>query len=480
MTHRDNTPARVRWARLRFSIVGPLLSCPPEPGELGAQIALLAGQSWRHPTTGEVIRISAKSIERWYYTAKSADNPIEALERKVPKHVGTFPSVTDALGETIKQQYRAHPGWTRRLHTHHLVTSPHPPPAGGACPSNTTVARFMKDQGMVRRRRRRRDRPGEQALPRERRSFEVRHVHGLWHLDFHEGSRRVLTASGEWQLPQLLGVLDDRSRLCSHLQWYLDETAESLIHGLSQAFQKRGLPRALLTDNGSAMLAAETTQGLERLSVEHHTTLPYCPEQNAKMENFWGRIEQRLMPMLEAEKSLTLDLLNRATTAWVEQEYHQREHSELGASPLQRYLEGPTVGRECPSSDGLRRAFRMEVSRAQRKSDGTVTVEGIRYELPWRYNTLRRVHLRVARWDLSSVELVDTRRGTHLATLLPVDKERNADGRRRVLAPAVAPDTTAKPTGIAPRLRELMAEYAATGLPPAFIPKDDVFDEDDE
>ncbi len=40
--------------------------------------------------------------------------------------------------------------------------------------------------------------------------------------------------------PRVLGILDDRSRLCCHLQCYLDETADSLIHGLSQAFHKRG------------------------------------------------------------------------------------------------------------------------------------------------------------------------------------------------------------------------------------------------
>ena len=54
----------------------------------------------------------------------------------------------------------------------------------------------------------------------------------------------------------MLGLLDDRSRVACHLQWYLDETAETLVHGLTQAIQKRGLPRALLTDNGAAMLAA--------------------------------------------------------------------------------------------------------------------------------------------------------------------------------------------------------------------------------
>jgi transposase InsO family protein len=118
------------------------------------------------------------------------------------------------------------------------------------------------------------------------------------------------------------------------LQWYLDETAESLVHGLSQAFMKRGLPRALMTDNGAAMLAEETVSGLARLGVVHQTTLPYSPYQNAKQESFWGRIEGRLMAMLEGEDVLTLDLLNQASQAWVEQEYHRTRHSEIDTTPL--------------------------------------------------------------------------------------------------------------------------------------------------
>jgi len=88
---------------------------------------------------------------------------------------------------------------------------------------------------------------------------------------------QVLTQRGEWVTPILFGVLDDRSRLACHLQWYLAETAEVIAHGLSQAFQKRGLPRAALSDNGAAMTAAEITAGLTRLGVLHHTTLPTAP-----------------------------------------------------------------------------------------------------------------------------------------------------------------------------------------------------------
>ncbi|WP_283805583.1 hypothetical protein [Bradyrhizobium tropiciagri] len=40
----------------------------------------------------------------------------------------------------------------------------------------------------------------------------------------------------------MFGVFDDRSRLARHLQWYLAENAENVVRGLTQAFEKRGLP----------------------------------------------------------------------------------------------------------------------------------------------------------------------------------------------------------------------------------------------
>ena len=124
---------------------------------------------------------------------------------------------------------------------------------------------------------------------------------------------------------------------------------------------KRNLPRALMTDNGAAMLSEEVVSGLGALGVVHQTTLPYSPYQNAKQESFWGRVEGRLMAMLEGEQSLTLDLLNEATQAWVEQEYHRTVHSEIGDTPLNRHLAGPSVARTCPDSAVLSAAFRIEV-----------------------------------------------------------------------------------------------------------------------
>jgi len=483
MSNDTTTPARVRWARLRFSIIGPLLSAPAEAGDLAPRVTELAARAWRHPSTHDTIRFSAKTIERWYYTARNEQDPIRALERKVPKHAGTHPSVTALVAEMIRTLRKQHPRWSYKLVADNLVAVGRERPELGVLPGYATVARFMKHHGLRKHRRPRRHEQEPGFVPRERRLFEVAHVHGLWHCDFHDAKRKVLCRSGERAQVTLFTVLDDHSRLCCHAQWYVgDGNTCSFVHGLCQAFQKRGLPRALLSDNGSPMLAAETREGLERLSIEHHTTLSQTPEQNGKQEVFFASVEGRLMAMLEGELELTLELLNRATQAWVEQEYQRHLHSETKQTPLERWLAGPSVARPCPSSDELRRAFRMEVTRKQRTSDGTITVEGVRYEIPSLYRTLVRPTVRVARWDLSSLDLVDPRRGTHLATLLPVDRERNADRRRRALVdPAVATDPAPAPApvGIAPLLRQLMAEYAATGLPPAYVPHDSTADRDD-
>jgi hypothetical protein len=97
-------------------------------------------------------------------------------------------------------------------------------------------------------------------------------------------------------------------------------------------------------------------------------------------------------------------------------------------------------------------------------------VGGVRYEIPSRYRTLLRPTVRWASWDLSSVDLVDGRSGVVLATLLPLDKHANADGKRRVLDPEPDLGPEPAPSGMAPLLRELMEQYAATGLPPAYVP----------
>ena len=469
-----------RWAHLRFAVIGALLAAPPTKGALQTALTALAAREWQHPIRGGPVRFAFSTLERWYYHARhAATDPVGRLRRRLRRDAGQQPAIGARLREAVRAQYAAHRSWSYQLHVDNLRVLVDADATLGPLPSYATVRRYMQAQGLVRHRRRTaRDRPGADRIeaarqPREVRSYEVEYVGGLWHADFHHGSLKVLTAAGVWVTPVLLAFLDDRSRLCCHAQWYLAETAETFVHGLSQAIQKRSLPRALLTDNGSPMIAAETREGLERLGITHATTLPFSPHQNAKQEVWWAQVEGRLLAMLEGvAHELRLDRLNEATQAWVELEYQRTPHGETGETPLARFLAGPDVLRPSPPAAALRTAFTTEQTRAHRRSDGTITVAGVRFEVPARFAHLPRLTIRYARWDLRTVWVCESRTGAILGTLAPLDKTRNAAGVRRPLAPtpSAAPPAAA---GVAPLLASLLRQYRATGLPPAYRPIDD-------
>jgi hypothetical protein len=240
-------------------------------------------------------------------------------------------------------------------------------------------------------------------------------VHGLWHLDFHHCSRRVADAKGVWHTPKALCVLDDRSRLC-------------------------------------------------------------C--QNGKQESFRGQLEGRLIAMLRNIDPLSLEFLNRASQAWAELEYNRSIHSEIATSPLDRLVRDKAVGRPCPDTRELRLAFCVEESRSQRRSDGTVAIKGVRFEVPARMRHLERLLILYQTWDLSVAYLVAA--GRLITEIYPQDKAQNARGARRTITPdAPLPSTPRQTDPIPPLLRRLLADYAATGLPPAYIPKDEKDKSDD-
>jgi hypothetical protein len=136
-------------------------------------------------------------------------------------------------------------------------------------------------------------------------------------------------------------------------------------------------------------------------------------------------------------------------------------------------LDGPDVGRRAPDVDTLRLAFTRQIIRTPRRSDATVVVEGVRYELPPRFGHLHSVTLCSPGWDKSQMTLTDPKTGGPLARLLPQDKAQNASGLRRSIE-AQETTTVANLKSDQPALlQKWLADYAATGLPPAYLPKEE-------
>lgn len=471
MTHKRPRDAAHQTGLFRFHILADLLARPAEPGAQAEALRELSRKTFPDPVSGEERRFSIRTLERWLRDARGAERINESLQPRLRSDRGKQRALTDNHKNTLLALRTENPKWDAALLSDNLRH------AGieGPAPSYSTVLRYLKSQGYFPMKRHRR------KADREVRSFEAEFVGELWHMDFHHGSRQIVDERGEFHKPICMAIIDDKSRLACHVQWFLNETAEVLCHGLTQAFLKRGLPRSFFTDNGAAMRAEELLAGLAHLGVKACRTLPYAAYQNGKQERFWKPLEGRLMNMLPPAKRLTLDVLNRVTQAWVEQEYQTREHREMKASPQDRFLKCSDVLRDPPSYDELRRAFRITTSRKQRRTDNTVTLDGVRFEVPVQYGHIENLTLRYARWDLGEAEIVcpDTHR--HLTDIRPIDRVANARGHRKDLpeelvlrSPAESQDDGTildlESQDLPPYLRHLLGVYAQQHALAGYIP----------
>lgn len=175
------------WAQLRFSIVGPLLSSPPPHGRLQAELERLAAKYWLHPITGEPTRFALSTIQRWYYAARSENDPVGILRRKVRKDAGRQPSLSPDLRRLLKEQYAAHRRWSYQLHFDNLKVVAGENPACGPMPSYSSVLRYMKSNGLVRKRLATVKTAGQERAEARLQAYEVRsyeseYVFGLWHM----------------------------------------------------------------------------------------------------------------------------------------------------------------------------------------------------------------------------------------------------------------------------------------------------------
>jgi putative transposase len=483
MGNPEELPRSQRWAQLRFAIIGALLAQAPEAGVLRMRLLELSERTWLHPTTLLPVRFSFKTIERWYYVACGHDRPTIALARVVRSDAGRPKGLTPEVMTLLQQSYARRRDWSYLLHYDNLKARFEQRPE--AVPSYTTVWRSMRAQGLVPTRHPSdtHDTPSARATRarfanREVRSFQHTHTHALWHIDAHHGGMS-LCFDGRMQSVALIVIIDDHSRFIISAQWFRHEHTRTSVHVMIQGIAKHGLPRALLSDNGGPFVAAEVRHGLHRLGILHETTLCYAPNQNGKMEVFWGQVESRLVAMLRGQRDLDLYRLNELTQAWIDHDYHRRVHAGIGVTPLSRFIDAPHTARDAPRGADLMQAFTRRETRRQRRSDGTISLAGRRFQIPSAYRHQATLLVRYANWDLDNVFLTHPETDAILERIHPVDYAANAAGHRAELgmlpaAPGACPAVQTDPDdALPPLLARALAAARATGLPPAFTPLDE-------
>jgi transposase InsO family protein len=211
-------------------------------------------------------------------------------------------------------------------------------------------------------------------VPEDRRKFEAELPNDLWQLDCMHGPR--VEHDGKRRKTYLIAFMDDHSRLVPHGEFFLSESVKSFLIALEGALLTRGLPRKIYTDNGAAFRSHHVEHVTASLGVALIHARPYKPQGKGKIERFFRTVRADFLTGFKGE---TLLDINCSFHLWLNEIYHQREHSSTGQTPFSRF----TAKMEClrPAPNDLKDHFR-KVSRRKVAKDRTVSLNGNIFEAP--------------------------------------------------------------------------------------------------
>jgi putative transposase len=198
---------------------------------------------------------------------------------------------------------------------------------------------------------------------------------------------------------RLFLLVDDHSRLLVHGRWVAEENTRAGQDVLRAAIVRRGLPGALLVDNGAPYANAALERCCAVLGIRLLHSRPYRPQGKGKQERLNRVIRERFL--LEAEQAgiASLDELNDRFAAWAEAVCNTRVHAETRQTPIVRWLAGGPPRAADPVL--MVEAFRWSAVRVVTKT-ATVSLAGNRYQVDPSL-VGRRVELRYDPEDLSQL-----------------------------------------------------------------------------
>jgi len=202
-------------------------------------------------------------------------------------------------------------------------------------PSPSAITRALHRHGLID--------PGSSYAHRQIRRFEHASPNDLWQMDFK--GHFAMTSGGRCHP---LTVLDDHSRFSLTLAACDNERTDTVHGHLVKTFERYGLPRKIICDNGSPWGTSGGSIGEQwtpltvwflRLGIHVGHGGPYHPQTQGKDERFHRTLKDDLLKW-----HVISDLANaqRHFDAYRETYNHIRPHEAIGmACPGERYTISP-------------------------------------------------------------------------------------------------------------------------------------------
>jgi putative transposase len=362
-------------ALFRYGLIADLIQLAP--GTPGQQKLLekQAAKTWAIPGTARC-RVAEETLRGWlrkyryggFAALKPKPRSDAGLSRALPREVqDILVCIKDNNPELSVQLVIKE----ARTATKDGSKEPAIPPELELAP--TTVHRVLSRAGLMKK-------PGDGGAQGDRRRFAFASAGELWMSDVMYGPS-VTVAGRIRRRSYLIGFLDDATRVVPYAAFALAENTTAFLPVLKEAVMRRGVPKRLFVDNGSAYRSHHLALVCAKLGITLIHARPYDAAAKGKQERWFRTVRMQLLPLLTAADTASLDALNRRLWAWVEGEYHQSPHRGLdGETPLDRWARCAADVHYLDGKSDFDEMFLFEAKRKVAK-DRTVSLNGLVYEV---------------------------------------------------------------------------------------------------
>lgn len=361
-----NDNERKEIALFRYGIISPAVTGTyDESLSLKGFFRSAAERTYTNPR-GETTRVSAPTIERWFYRYQA-----EGFDALVPKRrtdTGKPRKMDDDVMEQIKFLKQEYPRIPATLIHQKLIDN------GTIRPGDislSTVNRFInriKAEEKI-------------SAGRDMRRYEREHINEVWCGDSSTGP--YLKADGKKKRTYIIALMDDASRMIVGIDIFFNDNFINLMSVMKTAVTRFGRPKILNFDNGSPYRNKQMELLAARIGSVIHYNRPYTPTGKAKIERWFRTMKDMWMSQLNMNDFNSIHELRDSLLTFVNT-YNKTVHSSLnGRTPENRFFEESCIIRRLSDRD-IETSFLLEYERRV-SADNVVVINETEYEVPYVY-----------------------------------------------------------------------------------------------
>jgi transposase InsO family protein len=354
-------------ALFRYGLIADIKDLPPGTKGIGQRFEMKA--ALHHCIPGSTrTRVGVETMRQWLKAYRKGG--FDALKPKPRRDAGTSRALPEPVADRLCALKEDKPELSVQLLIRELREVGHIPAEIQVAPS--TVHRLLSRRGLMRKK--------PEAEGHDRRRFAFEHAGDLWMSDVMHGPAVVVDGRIK-RKAYLIAFIDDATRVVPYAAFALSENTSTFLPALKQAISRRGIPKRLYVDNGSAFRSHQLALVCAKLGITLIHARPYHPEGKGKQERWFRTVRLQFLPRLTPEDTQSLQALNRRLWAYVEGEYHQTPHRGLGGeTPLDAWAARAAgveyVGARADIDDLFLFEERRRVAR-----DRTVSLHGVVFEV---------------------------------------------------------------------------------------------------